>query len=101
MLSYSLPDIELMGDPTLLETVWDFLLSNAIKYNIPNGSIEISFEERGKSVFVTLVDTGLRMSDTEVDRIFERFYRADKARTKTVEGTGLGLSYCCNHCRTA
>lgn len=92
MLSYSLPDIEIMGDPSLLATVWDNLLSNAIKYNKHSGSIEISIEERGKSVLVTFVDTGSGMSDTEVDRIFERFYRADKARTRTVEGTGLGLS---------
>lgn len=92
MLSFSLSDIEIFGDPSLLNTVWDNLLSNAIKYNIPNGSIEISIQERGMSVFVTFADTGLGMSDTEVDRIFERFYRADKARTRTVEGTGLGLS---------
>jgi signal transduction histidine kinase len=92
MLSYSLPDIEIVGDPSLLNTVWDNLLSNAIKYNKPNGSIEISIEERGKSVFVTYNDTGLGMSDWELERIFERFYRADRARTRTVEGTGLGLS---------
>lgn len=92
MLSYTLPDVEMMGDPSLLDTVWDNLLSNAIKYNKSNGSIEISIEERGKSVFVTYVDTGIGMSDTEFERIFDRFYRADKARTRTVEGTGLGLS---------
>ncbi|MDM5327049.1 HAMP domain-containing sensor histidine kinase [Neobacillus sp. CF12] len=92
MLSYSLPDIEIVGDPSLLNTVWDNLLSNAIKYNKPNSSIEISLEERGKSIFVTFGDTGLGMSDAEVDKIFDRFYRADKARTRSVEGTGLGLS---------
>ncbi|MDF2792021.1 MAG: signal transduction histidine kinase [Neobacillus sp.] len=92
MLSYSLPDIEIMGDPSLLETVWDNLLSNGIKYNVPNGSIEISIEERGNSVFVTFVDTGLGMSGKELDRIFERFYRADTSRTRSIEGTGLGLS---------
>ena len=92
MLSYSLPDIEIVGDPSLLNTVWDNLLANAIKYNKPNGSIEISIEERGKSVFVNFSDTGLGMSEREVVRIFDRFYRADKARTRSVEGTGLGLS---------
>jgi signal transduction histidine kinase len=92
MLSYSLPDIEIMGDPALLETVWDNLLSNSIKYNVPNGSVEISIEEKEKSVFVTFVDTGLGMNDKEVDRIFERFYRADTSRKRSVEGTGLGLS---------
>ncbi|MFS0777782.1 HAMP domain-containing sensor histidine kinase [Neobacillus sp. 3P2-tot-E-2] len=92
MLSYSLPDIEIMGDPAFLATVWDNLLSNGIKYNVPNGSMEISIEERGNSVFVKFVDTGLGMSGKEVDRIFERFYRADTSRTRSIEGTGLGLS---------
>jgi signal transduction histidine kinase len=92
MLSYSLTDIEIIGDPSLLNTVWDNLLSNAIKYNKPNGSIEISMEERADIVLVTFADTGIGMKNSEVDRIFERFYRADMARTRTVDGTGLGLS---------
>lgn len=92
MLSYSLPNIEMVGDPSLLNTVWDNLLSNAIKYNKPNGSIEISLDKKGDSVFITFADTGIGMKNTEVERIFERFYRADLARTRTVEGAGLGLS---------
>jgi signal transduction histidine kinase len=92
MLSYSLPDIEIIGDPSLLNAVWDNLLSNAIKYNKPNGSIEISMDERGDMVIVIFADTGIGMKNTEVDRIFDRFYRADIARTRTVDGTGLGLS---------
>jgi signal transduction histidine kinase len=92
MLSYSLPDIEIIGDPSLLNAVWDNLLSNAIKYNKPNGSIEVSMDERGDTVIVTFADTGIGMKNTEVDRIFDRFYRADIARTRTVDGTGLGLS---------
>ncbi|PFO03366.1 sensor histidine kinase [Bacillus sp. AFS076308] len=92
MLSYSLPDIEIIGDPSLLNTVWDNLLSNAIKYNKPDGSIEISIEKREESVIVMFVDTGIGMSEMELERIFERFYRADMARSRTIEGTGLGLS---------
>ncbi|PLS09502.1 sensor histidine kinase [Neobacillus cucumis] len=92
MLSYSLPDIEMNGDPSLLNTVWDNLLSNAIKYNYPNGSIEISIEKNEESVFVTFTDTGIGLKSTELDRMFDRFYRADIARTRSVEGTGLGLS---------
>ncbi|MCM2534450.1 HAMP domain-containing histidine kinase [Neobacillus pocheonensis] len=91
MLSYSLPNIEMVGDPSLLNTVWDNLLSNAIKYNKPNGSIEISLDKKGDSVFITFADTGIGMKNTEVERIFERFYRADMARTRTVEGP-VGLS---------
>ncbi|MDM5317815.1 HAMP domain-containing sensor histidine kinase [Fictibacillus sp. b24] len=92
MLRYSLPDTEFIGDPSLLNTVWDNLLTNAIKYNKPNGSIEISIEEREKSLFITFEDTGIGMNNMELERIFDRFYRADIARSRTVEGTGLGLS---------
>ncbi|GLB60081.1 sensor histidine kinase [Cytobacillus sp. NCCP-133] len=92
MLSYSLPDTEIIGDPSLLNTVWDNLLANAIKYNKPDGSIEILIEEREKSIAVTFEDSGIGMSKAEIDRIFDRFYRADTARTRTIEGTGLGLS---------
>ena len=92
MLSYSIPDIEMMGDPSLLNTVWDNLLSNAIKYNVPNGSIDVSVEKKKEFISVTFEDTGVGMELNEQERIFDRFYRADTARTRTVEGTGLGLS---------
>lgn len=91
-LEFTLPDVEINGDPSLLNTVWDNLLTNAIKYNQSNGSIEISIEEKEKSVLVTFEDTGIGMNDKEKERIFDRFYRADTARTRSVEGTGLGLS---------
>jgi len=92
MLGYSLPDVELLGDPSLLNTVWDNLLTNAIKYNKPNGSVEISLAIRGDTIAVTFADTGIGLSHKEIGRIFDRFYRADFARSRTVEGTGLGLS---------
>ncbi|MCC3357904.1 sensor histidine kinase [Bacillus sp. REN16] len=92
MLGFTLPDIEIVGDPTLLNTVWDNLLSNAIKYNKPDGNIEISVEEKGESVFIKFEDSGIGMKNSEVERIFDRFYRADKSRTRSIEGTGLGLS---------
>lgn len=91
-LGFSLPDVEITGDPSLLNTVWDNLLTNAIKYNKTHGSIEISIEEKEKSVLVTFEDTGIGLNDKEKERIFERFYRVDSARTRSVEGTGLGLS---------
>lgn len=92
MLGYSLPDTEMIGDPSLLNTVWDNLLTNAIKYNKANGSIEISIEEREESILVTFEDTGIGLNHKELERIFDRFYRADIARTRSVDGTGLGLS---------
>jgi signal transduction histidine kinase len=92
MISYNLPDIEIIGDPSLLYTVWDNLLTNAIKYNKPKGSIDISIKESAESILVTFEDTGIGMNNEEMERIFDRFYRADIARSRTVEGTGLGLS---------
>lgn len=92
MLSYSIPDMEICGDPSLLNNVWDNLFSNAIKYNKQNGSIDISVTEKDKVITVTFEDTGIGMKQKELKRIFDRFYRADMARTRTVEGTGLGLS---------
>lgn len=92
MLSYSLPDTEIIGDPSLLNTVWDNLLSNAIKYNKTDGNIEILMEEREDSVAVIFKDTGVGLNEAEIERIFDRFYRADASRTRTIEGTGLGLS---------
>lgn len=92
MLNYSLPDTEIFGDPALLNTVWDNLLTNAIKYNKPNGSIEISPEVKEESILVTFKDTGIGLNNIEIERIFDHFYRSDTARTGTIEGTGLGLS---------
>lgn len=92
MLSYTLQDTKIIGDSSLLNTVWDNLLTNAIKYNKPDGGIEISIEEKGKSIVVSFKDTGIGLNHAEIERIFDRFYRADAARTRTIEGTGLGLS---------
>lgn len=92
MLSYSLPDIQVVGDPSLLNTVWDNLLSNAIKYNKPNGNIDISIIQKGTAAFITFEDTGIGLNPAELERIFDPFYRADLNRSRTVEGTGLGLS---------
>lgn len=92
MLGFTLPDVEINGDPSLLNAVWDNLLTNAIKYNKSNGSIEISIEEKEKSVLVTFKDTGIGLIEKEKERVFDRFYRVDTARTRSVEGTGLGLS---------
>ncbi|MBM7620020.1 signal transduction histidine kinase [Bacillus tianshenii] len=92
MLSYSLPDTEIIGDPSLLHTVWDNLLSNAIKYNKDGGLIDLIIEDKEDRLLITFKDTGMGLSPAEVERIFDRFYRADAARTRTIEGTGLGLS---------
>ncbi|UAC49624.1 HAMP domain-containing histidine kinase [Bacillus aquiflavi] len=92
MISYSLPDTYVIGDSSLLYTVWDNLITNAIKYNKKNGSIHISVKEKVHTIEISFQDTGIGLSDDEIDRIFDRFYRVDSARTRKVDGTGLGLS---------
>lgn len=92
MMSYSLPDAVIKGDPSLLYSVWENLLSNAIKYNRENGTIDIELTELESQVEVSVRDTGIGLNAEEVERIFDRFYRADTSRDRSVEGTGLGLS---------
>ncbi|MED3563548.1 ATP-binding protein, partial [Bacillus xiapuensis] len=80
------------GDVSLLYSVWENLLTNAIKYNYENGNIEIDLNDSGSFVEVTVKDSGIGLEQEQLQRIFDRFYRADTSRTRSVEGTGLGLS---------
>ncbi|HSI66395.1 MAG TPA: HAMP domain-containing sensor histidine kinase [Planococcus sp. (in: firmicutes)] len=90
-LSYHLPPIRFRGDAELLENVWDNLLTNAIKYNKPGGSIEINLESTNKGVVVSFKDSGVGIPEDSIPQLFDRFYRGDAARIKN-DGTGLGLS---------
>lgn len=78
------------GDEALFENVWDNLLTNAIKYNCPEGEIHIELEAMENYIKVTVQDSGIGLTEAEKAQLFDRFYRADSSRTK--EGTGLGLS---------
>ncbi|MFG6116132.1 sensor histidine kinase [Halobacillus sp. MO56] len=92
LVGYDLDDAEIFGDTAMLYAAWENLLTNAIKYNRAGGSIELTLTNKEKEVEVIFQDTGIGMADEEQKRVFERFYRADQARTRTTEGTGLGLS---------
>ncbi len=80
------------GDRDLLIQVLQNLFSNAIKYNIPDGWMQIDGRHQGKTVLVTISNASLDIPTNEQQRIFDRFYRGDPARTRKIEGTGLGLS---------
>ncbi len=68
------------------------LVDNGIKYNVPNGSVEVnSYRDEGR-VIISVGDTGIGIPSEHVARIFERFYRVDKGRSRDMGGTGLGLS---------
>ena len=75
----------------LREMVYN-LCDNAIKYNIPNGSVTVSVWQNGRSVTLSVVDTGIDIPYADQSRVFERFFRVDKSHSKEVGGTGLGLS---------
>ena len=75
----------------LYEIVYN-LCDNAIKYNCPGGSVKVLVASYPGEVRLTVTDTGIGIPTESLDRIFERFYRVDKSRSKEVGGTGLGLS---------
>lgn len=91
-LSMELDDVQFTGDPAFLEKVWENILSNALKYTQSGGTIEIVLTEQVDKIEVTIKDNGVGISTEEIDRIFDRFYRADNSRTQEIGGTGLGLS---------
>ena len=68
------------------------LLDNAIKYTEPGGKIRIRVEGDARRVRVAVADTGAGIPERDLARIFERFYRVDRARSRALGGTGLGLA---------
>ena len=84
-------DLEVFGDKDKLKQVFVNLILNAIKYT-EKGKVEVLVEEEQKNVKVVIKDTGIGIPDNYLDRIFERFFRVDKARSRSIGGTGLGLA---------
>lgn len=80
------------GNRGMIEELLYNLCSNAIRYNKPNGSVEVSVMEIEEGVLLTVADTGIGIPKKHQERIFERFYRVDKSRSKERGGTGLGLA---------
>lgn len=85
-------NILVLGDIERIKQVIANLIENAIKYNTPNGTVTLSLKEFDKYILVAVADTGIGISTEETDRIFERFYRVNKDRSRQVGGTGLGLA---------
>ena len=81
-----------VGTPQLLESIVYNLTDNAIKYNRQGGTVKILVEPLSDGVRLSVADTGIGIPPEHRERIFERFYRVDKSRSKELGGTGLGLS---------
>jgi len=80
------------ADEERLREIFDNLLENALKYSDEQGAIRIRAERHNDEVALSVTDQGVGISQEDLPRIFERFYRADKARSRNLGGTGLGLS---------
>lgn len=83
---------EMVGIPQVLYSIVYNLCDNAIKYNVPDGRVEVSVKPQGDRIRLVVRDTGIGIPADAQERIFERFYRVDKSHSKEVGGTGLGLS---------
>lgn len=82
----------ILSDLASLKTILANIVSNAIRYNKPGGSVSITAHEVDGRCVVKIEDTGIGISPEDLERIFERFYRVEKARSQETGGTGLGLA---------
>ena len=90
----NIPHVSISGDESYLSKLFTNIVKNAITYGRDKGHIVISAKIRGAMVVLNIQDDGAGISPTDLDRIFERFYRVDKSRTSLNDnsGTGLGLA---------
>ena len=85
-------DVQVVGQELRLEQVFVNLLDNAVKFNRPKGEVHVETRILNGSACITISDTGIGIPSEDLPRVFERFYRVDKARSRAMGGTGLGLS---------
>jgi two-component system, OmpR family, phosphate regulon sensor histidine kinase PhoR len=89
----TMEEADVLAERGRLEQALVNLLDNAVKFNRPGGEVRLEVaREGGDKIRITVVDTGIGIPSTDLSRVFERFYRVDKARSREMGGTGLGLS---------
>lgn len=86
--------IHIMGEPLLLELLFNNLLENAHKYASIDTTLQIVLQNVGKKILLKVIDEGEGIPEEEADKIFEKFYRIGKEETRKSKGTGLGLYLC-------
>ena len=84
--------VSLIGSRTILGEILYNLCDNAIKYNVSGGSLSVKISHIPQRAIITVSDTGMGIPQQHIGRIFERFFRVDKSRSRKIKGTGLGLS---------
>ncbi|GAB4201868.1 MAG: HAMP domain-containing sensor histidine kinase [Coleofasciculaceae cyanobacterium] len=90
--SQLIPGVEINGDASQLQQVFTNLLTNALQYTPSNGTVIVSLQRMGTHALVTVQDTGIGIAPEQLPHIFDRFWRADQARSRYEEGSGLGLA---------
>ena len=88
--SKELPPLEV--DPDEIEIILNNLISNAIKYNVKNGKVDVIINYQGDKLIIEIKDTGIGMNEEESRKIFNDFIRIKNEKTKNIAGSGLGLS---------
>src|SRR5271157_2297024 len=93
LISGQMEDVEVLGDRVRMEQAFVNLLTNAVKFNRPEGEVRVEvLRTRDDEVSISIADNGIGIPSADLPRLFERFYRVDKARSREMGGTGLGLS---------
>lgn len=85
-------ELFVMGDEVALRRTINTLLDNAFKYTVPPGNVELALEQKDDKAILIVQDSGIGIALEEQEKIFERFYRVDKARVRETQGAGLGLA---------
>ena len=91
-MDIALDELEITADEDLLSQVWMNLIHNSIKFTPQAASVKVTLHRRADQIEFKISDTGIGISEEDLPRIFERFYKADKSRSRSIEGSGLGLS---------
>jgi signal transduction histidine kinase len=92
--THILSQVKIKGDKKSLQRMFFNILNNAIKYTEKGGTIHLALEEKNRMAEVSVSDTGIGIPKDSLPYLFERFYRVDKARSRSEGGSGLGLSIC-------
>ncbi len=92
LVEANMDEVVIQADADLLTQVWLNVLSNSIKFTPAGGMIRITLTRKGGEAHVRIADTGIGIPEAHLDRLFERFYKADSSRNRNSSGSGLGLS---------